>query len=142
AARPELPRASGSGLSILITSAPRSASSRPQNGPASAIVQSRTRMPLSGPGMGRDCSRAPCGRLPPGGEHGRIARRRRDVKITSIVTEEFRWPRHKPISNGLHTYTHSGLSLVKIETDAGVTGIGLGGGGLIGRSTIEHLKKE
>src|SRR3954470_9641767 len=64
------------------------------------------------------------------------------MKITGITTEEFRWPRHKPISNGLHTYTHSGLALVKIETDAGVTGIGLGGGGLIGRSTIEHLKKE
>ena len=64
------------------------------------------------------------------------------MKITAITTEEFRWPRHKPISNGLHTYTHSGLALVKIDTDAGVTGIGLGGGGLIGRATIEHLKKE
>jgi L-alanine-DL-glutamate epimerase-like enolase superfamily enzyme len=64
------------------------------------------------------------------------------VKITAITTEEFRWPRHKPISNGLHTYTHSGLALVKIDTDAGVTGIGLGGGGLIGRATIEHLTKE
>src|SRR5437667_8152279 len=64
------------------------------------------------------------------------------MKITAIPTEEFRWPRHKPISNGKHTYTHSGLALVKIDTDAGVTGIGLGGGGLIGRATIEHLKKE
>jgi hypothetical protein len=34
------------------------------------------------------------------------------VKITGITTEEYRWPRHKPISNGLHTYTHSGLDLV------------------------------
>ena len=28
------------------------------------------------------------------------------MKITAITTEEFRWPRHKPISNGKHTYTH------------------------------------
>jgi len=61
------------------------------------------------------------------------------VKITGITTEEYRWPRHKPISNGLHTYTHSGLDLVKIETDEGITGIGLGGGGLIGKATIAHL---
>jgi L-alanine-DL-glutamate epimerase-like enolase superfamily enzyme len=61
------------------------------------------------------------------------------VKITGITTEEYRWPRHTPISNGLHTYTHSGLDLVKIETDAGITGIGLGGGGLVGKATIEHL---
>ena len=31
------------------------------------------------------------------------------MKITSITTEEFRWPRHTPIRNGKHTYTHSGL---------------------------------
>ena len=27
------------------------------------------------------------------------------MKITNITTEEYQWPRHKPISNGLHTYT-------------------------------------
>ncbi len=64
------------------------------------------------------------------------------MKITGVSTEEYRWPRHKPISNGLHTYTHSGLDLVKIETDEGITGIGLGGGGIIGKATIEHLTKE
>ncbi len=61
------------------------------------------------------------------------------MKITGIVTEEYQWPRHTPISNGLHTYTHSGLALVKIATDAGITGIGLGGGGPIGRATVEVL---
>jgi D-arabinonate dehydratase len=61
------------------------------------------------------------------------------MKITRVTTEEYRWPRHKPISNGKHTYTHTGLDLVKIETDAGVTGVGLGGGGLVGRATIEML---
>ena len=61
------------------------------------------------------------------------------MKITAISTEEYRWPRHKPISNGLHTYTHAGLGLVKIETDAGITGIGLGAEGTIARATVEHL---
>ena len=61
------------------------------------------------------------------------------MKITNITTESYRWPRPKPITNGKHTYTHSGLGLVKIETDAGVTGIGLGGAGSIGRAVIEHL---
>ncbi len=55
------------------------------------------------------------------------------MKITAISNEEYRWPRHKPITNGKHTYTHAGLALVKIETDSGETGIGLGGGGAIGR---------
>ena len=64
------------------------------------------------------------------------------MKITSITTEEYRWPRHKPIRNGKHVYTHSGLSLVKIETDEGITGIGLGAGGLVGKATVEHLKPE
>jgi len=62
------------------------------------------------------------------------------MKITAITTEEYKWPRHKPISNGLHTYTHAGLELVRIETDEGITGIGLGAGGAIGRATVETLK--
>ncbi|HEX5503552.1 MAG TPA: mandelate racemase/muconate lactonizing enzyme family protein [Thermomicrobiales bacterium] len=61
------------------------------------------------------------------------------MKIVEITTEEYRWPRRTPISNGLHTYTHAGLELVKIATDEGVTGIGLGGGGAIGRATVAHL---
>ena len=46
------------------------------------------------------------------------------LKITDVTTETYRWPRHKPISNGLHTYTHAGLGLVKIETDEGTLGMG------------------
>src|ERR687884_1267586 len=64
------------------------------------------------------------------------------MKITSITTEEFRWPRRGPIRNGKHTYTHSGLGIVKIETDENITGIGLGGTGLIGQATIQTLKHE
>src|SRR6187200_979375 len=54
------------------------------------------------------------------------------MKITGITTEEYKWPRHKPISNGLHTYTHAGLELVRIETDEGITAIG--------RATVETLE--
>ena len=50
------------------------------------------------------------------------------MKITAITTEEYKWPRRTPISNGLHTYTHTGLDIVKIATDEGIIGIGLGGG--------------
>ena len=61
------------------------------------------------------------------------------MKITNITTENYRWPRHKPITNGKHTYTHAGVGLVKIETDEGITGIGLGADGAIIRTTIEQL---
>jgi L-alanine-DL-glutamate epimerase-like enolase superfamily enzyme len=64
------------------------------------------------------------------------------VKITDVTTEAYRWPRHKPISNGLHTYTHSGLGLVKIHTDEGTTGVGVSSMGSIIKATIEHLKPE
>jgi len=62
------------------------------------------------------------------------------MKITDITTEEYRWPRARPITNGLHTYTHSGLAIVKIETDEGITGVGLSAGGKIVQATVEQLK--
>ncbi len=58
------------------------------------------------------------------------------MRIVEVTTEEYRWPRAKPITNGLHTYTHAGLALVKIETDEGITGIGIGAGGKIAEATI------
>ncbi|HMN28537.1 MAG TPA: hypothetical protein PKE45_10320, partial [Caldilineaceae bacterium] len=61
------------------------------------------------------------------------------MKIKQIATEIYRCPRHKPITNGKHTYTHSGVGLVKIETDEGVTGIGLGGIDRVVKSAIEHF---
>ena len=48
------------------------------------------------------------------------------MKITGLRVESYKWPRRRPISNGLHTYTHSGVGFVFIDTDEGVTGIGLG----------------
>lgn len=61
------------------------------------------------------------------------------MKITEIATEEYRWPRRTPITNGLHTYTDVEFALVRIKTDEGIEGIGLGSGGDIWRSTINHL---
>jgi D-arabinonate dehydratase len=62
------------------------------------------------------------------------------MKITNIRTEAYRWPRPKPITNGKHTYTHSGLGLVHIETDEGLIGLGLGGTGAIGNAVVDHLR--
>ena len=68
------------------------------------------------------------------------------MKITNVSVEKFIWPREKPITNGLHTYTHASLGLVNIETDEGITGTGLmssfaggGGTGEVETATIEHL---
>lgn len=61
------------------------------------------------------------------------------MKIKNITTETYRWPRHKPITNGKHTYTHSGVGLVKIESDEGVTGIGLGDVGGIAKAAIDYF---
>jgi D-arabinonate dehydratase len=51
------------------------------------------------------------------------------MKITEISAECYSWPRAKPIRNGKYTYTHGGINVVKVKTDEGITGIGLGGGG-------------
>ncbi|HAA92726.1 MAG TPA: mandelate racemase/muconate lactonizing enzyme family protein [Rhodospirillaceae bacterium] len=68
------------------------------------------------------------------------------MKITNVSVEKFIWPREKPITNGLHTYTHASLGLVNIETDEGISGTGLmssfaagGGTGEVETATVEHL---
>ena len=61
------------------------------------------------------------------------------MKITGIAVQEYRWPRARPITNGKHTYTHVNYALIKITTDAGIIGNGLGHGGGIERATVEHL---
>jgi D-arabinonate dehydratase len=64
------------------------------------------------------------------------------MKIVNISTESYSWPRLKPITNGKHTYTHSGLGLVKIETDEGITGVGMGSTGGVAGATIERLRPD
>jgi L-alanine-DL-glutamate epimerase-like enolase superfamily enzyme len=61
------------------------------------------------------------------------------MKITAVTMEEYRWPRPRPITNGKHTYTHVNYALVKVATDEGITGMGLGHGGGIERAAVEHL---
>ena len=61
------------------------------------------------------------------------------MKITKISAEEYSWTRARPIRNGKHVYTNAGLGLVKIETDEGLTGVGVVALGSIIRATIEHL---
>ncbi len=48
------------------------------------------------------------------------------MKITDMVPVEYSWRRPRPIRNGKYTYADAGLGLVRIETDEGVTGLGLG----------------
>lgn len=68
------------------------------------------------------------------------------MKITDVRMEQFQFPRHKPITNGLYTYTHSVLSIVVIDTDEpGIQGIGLAGGidasPEVGQAILGHFKK-
>lgn len=68
------------------------------------------------------------------------------MKITDVRLEMFKWPRVRPITNGLYTYTHNLLNIVVIETDEpDITGIGLSGGvevtPEIGRVMVEHFSK-
>lgn len=46
------------------------------------------------------------------------------MKITDITTESYSWPRKRPIRNGKYIYTTAGLSLTRVETEEGLTGIG------------------
>ncbi len=49
------------------------------------------------------------------------------MKITNVKHEFFKWKRSKPLTNGQHTYTHCGLSILTLETDDGITGYGYSG---------------
>ena len=79
------------------------------------------------------------------------------MKVTDVRMETYRWPRHTPIRNGRYVYPTNGLDVVRIDTDEGVSGIGLSGavlesqteeGGasmdaarMVARSILEHLKQ-
>lgn len=51
------------------------------------------------------------------------------MKITDITLASYRWPRHTPIRNGKHVYTHSGLNLVTVHTDEDMRGVGISAAG-------------
>jgi L-alanine-DL-glutamate epimerase-like enolase superfamily enzyme len=48
------------------------------------------------------------------------------IRITRVATADYEWKRQRAITNGLHTYETSDMSVVTIETDAGITGYGVG----------------
>ena len=48
------------------------------------------------------------------------------MKVTDVQVEAYRWPRKVPIRNGLHVYSEYDLNVIKVETDEGITGIGIG----------------
>ena len=50
------------------------------------------------------------------------------AKITDVRGECYRWTRDTPITNGLYTFAKAGINAVFIDTDEGVTGVGLGHG--------------
>ncbi|MCY3832114.1 MAG: mandelate racemase/muconate lactonizing enzyme family protein [Chloroflexi bacterium] len=68
------------------------------------------------------------------------------MKITDIELRQYRWERGAPIRNGMHTYTHSGLNLLHIHTDADLTGIGWAhkpqslGMAQVAQGLLEHFK--
>ncbi len=68
------------------------------------------------------------------------------MKISDIKLSQYRWERGKPIRNGKHVYTHSGLNLIQIHSDAGLTGIGWAqtpqtpGLAKVSQGLLEHFK--
>jgi len=68
------------------------------------------------------------------------------MKITDIELRVYRWERGKPIRNGKHVYTDSGLSLLRIHTDDGLSGVGWAGkpatSGMakVAHGLLEHFK--
>ncbi len=66
--------------------------------------------------------------------------------VTDVKIEVYQWQRTKPIRNGRYVYPTDGLNVIKIETDEGITGIGLCGGvmgdnGEIVSSILQHMKQ-
>ncbi len=68
------------------------------------------------------------------------------MKIVDVRLKMYKWPRERPISNGLYTYTHNLLNIVVIDTDEpGIQGIGIAGGvedaPEIGKAFVEYFRK-
>ena len=67
------------------------------------------------------------------------------MKITDVRLEMFSWPRERPITNGLYTYTYNLLNIVVIDTDGDIQGIGIAGGmeqsPAVGAAFVEYFKQ-
>ncbi len=62
------------------------------------------------------------------------------MKITDVTMAIYEWPRPRPIRNGRSVYSTVALGVVRVHTDAGLTGLGLGGGGRVGQALVERLR--
>lgn len=62
------------------------------------------------------------------------------MKITDVTMAIYEWPRPRPIRNGRYVYSTVTLGVVRVHTDAGLTGLGLGGGGRVGQALVERLR--
>lgn len=69
------------------------------------------------------------------------------MKITDVTVESYRAPLDPPISNGKYTYATHDLCVMRLQTDEGLTGIGIGDGGVglsaapqMIASTVESLR--
>lgn len=61
------------------------------------------------------------------------------MKIERITLNHYRWERPRPITNGLHTYSGVRMCGVRIDTDEGITGYGVGGAKAGEREHREHF---
>ena len=62
------------------------------------------------------------------------------MRITDVVVESYRAPIDPPISNGRYTYATIDLCLVRISTDEGITGLGVGDGGVTLQGAPEMIR--
>ena len=51
-------------------------------------------------------------------------------EIVEVVAESYRAPIDPPIRNGCYTYSSSDLCLIRVRTDNGTEGLGIGDGGV------------
>jgi len=64
------------------------------------------------------------------------------MKVADLKMEIYRWKRPRPIRNGRHIYPNTGLNVIKIETDEGITGIGLCGNALEGEKVCKEIMEQ
>lgn len=64
------------------------------------------------------------------------------MKIDRITLSYYRWERATPITNGLHTYSGVRLCIVRVDTDDGAVGFGVGGAKAGEREHREHFARQ
>ena len=64
------------------------------------------------------------------------------MKIDRVSLTYYRWERPKPITNGLHTYSGVRLCGVRVDTDDGAVGHGVGGAKAGEREHREHFARQ